>query len=82
MKTVLARIILVFIVLLIAAIFLIQGGVAGADYFDGKNSQSGTQPIENDQSSFAQATMSAKATATHGAEQFYLQLTAVAGESH
>ena len=82
MKTILARVILVFVVLLIAAIVLIQGGVAGDDYFNGKNSLSDTQSLEGDQSPFAQATMSAKATATNGAEQFYLQLTAIAGESH
>jgi hypothetical protein len=72
MKKVVVRILLILLVLILAALACIGGG---GDQ-NGSNSDAGTsaaghQPIN------AQATLSAGATATFGAEQFHLQLTAI-----
>jgi hypothetical protein len=73
MKKVVVRILLILLVLTLVALACIGGG---GDQ-NGSNSDAGTSaadhPVIN-----AQATLSAGATATFGAEQFHLQLTAIA----
>ena len=74
MKKPTARIVLIILILALAAMSCIGGG--GGD----KGGVNGSASNTNGGSSQIQATMAADATATFGAEQFHLQLTAIAGE--
>jgi hypothetical protein len=63
-----ARILLIILVLALAAISCIGGGGGGGD---GNNGDAGR----------TEETISADVTATYGAEQFHIQLTAIAEQS-
>jgi hypothetical protein len=78
MKRKLAQIFILFVVLAITAILVVQNGMPGEDLFLQKEP---VPVIQEFNSPSQQATVSAKATATFGAEQFYLQLTAIAGDN-
>lgn len=77
MKRKLAQFVLLFILLAVTGFYLVQVGAQGNGL-----DQEGQQPqiIQDLQSPDQLATQSARATATYGAQQFYLQLTAVADE--
>ena len=81
MKIKLAHIFILFVVLAIAAILIVQNGIPIEDTILQKNPAPGIQDFQEFHSPGLQATVSAKATATYGAEQFYLQLTAIAGDN-
>jgi hypothetical protein len=81
MKRKLAQIILIFVVLAITAILVVQNGMPGEDIIQQREQVPGIQDFQEFQSPSHQATLSAKATATYGAEQFSLQLTAIAGDN-
>jgi hypothetical protein len=73
MKKAAARILLILLVLTLTALACVGGGGdQNGSSSDTGTSAAGHQPMN------AQATMSAGATATYGAEQFHLQLTAIA----
>jgi len=73
MKKVVVSILLILLVFtLVALAWVGGGGDQNGSGSDTGTSQAGHQPLG------AQATMSAGATATFGAEQFHLQLTAIA----
>jgi len=73
MKKVVIRIVLILLILTLAALACVGGGGdQNGSSSDGGTSAAGHQPMN------AQATISAGATATYGAEQFHLQLTAIA----
>ena len=75
MKQLTARILLILLILAFAAISCI--GVGGGGDNGGVNGNSSTSEISSEQ---MQTTLSVEATATYGAEQFHLQLTAIAGQ--
>lgn len=77
MKRKLAQFLLLIIVLTVTGFYLLQIGVQGIG-FNLEDRQ--PQSIQELQSPDPQATQAARATATYGAQQFYLQLTAVAAE--
>lgn len=77
MKRKLARFILLIIVLAVTGFYLVQVGAQGV-VFDQEDQL--PQIILDLQSPDQQATQAARATATYGAQQFYLQLTAVADD--
>jgi hypothetical protein len=79
MKRTLTSIFLIVFLLTIMAIFLVQSGVPGEEPHIGGSPTSVVPVRQSDQTTTMQDTLSAKATATFGAEQFYLQLTAIAG---
>ncbi|OGO28584.1 MAG: hypothetical protein A2Z16_07600 [Chloroflexi bacterium RBG_16_54_18] len=81
MKRKLAQILFLFLVLAITAILVVQNGMRGEDIILQNEPAPGIQDSQSFQSPGQQATVSAKATATYGAEQFYLQLTAIAGDN-
>lgn len=77
MKKKLAQLILITALLVAAAILIVQTGKPGQDLDLTGQQFPGIQEV---QSPVHQATQAARATATYGAQQFYLQLTAVAGD--
>lgn len=71
MKKTTARIILILIILILATVACVGGG-------EGYESNSAGTPQADIFGISIQATQSADVTATYGAEQFHLQLTAIA----
>lgn len=81
MKRKLAQIVLLFLVLAITAILVVENGMQGENIILLKEPITGIQDFQELQSPGQQATLAARATATYGAEQFYLQLTAISGDN-
>ena len=81
MKRKFAQIVLLFLVLAITAILVVENGMSGENIIQQKEPVTGIQDSQEFQPLGQQATLSARATATYGAEQFSLQLTAIAGDN-
>ena len=71
MRKLIATLLLILLILALGALACTGGG-------DGSQTKNATVNV---QSPGMQATMSANATATYGAEQFHIQLTAMADEA-
>ena len=82
MKRLLTSIILIILVLTITAFFLVQSGVSGNPHQNGEGPAVNVANQQSDKNPPGQDNYSVRATATYGAEQFYLQLTAIAGDDH
>ena len=75
MKNLIVSVLFIFLVLVLVALTCVSSGGGEISGANSGSSSACCQPAE------LQATQAASATETYGAEQFYLQLTAIAGQN-